>query len=184
MAGADDQVTGPAEARALVAGIPDARLAVVPGAAHLAPVEQPAAVTDLLARHFSTAWQPDRPATGRDARPAGPVRRCRHAAAVAPAPSRRGRAAAVARPARRRTPRIKVRREVLGDAHVDRALAAADDFGGDFQEFVTRYAWGEIWDRPGPRPAHPQLRHAHRAGRRRPPRASSPSTPAPPCATA
>jgi len=50
-------VTGPGEARTLVAGIPDARLAVVPGAAHLAPVEQPGAVTDLLVRHFSTAWQ-------------------------------------------------------------------------------------------------------------------------------
>jgi 3-oxoadipate enol-lactonase/4-carboxymuconolactone decarboxylase len=44
---------------------------------------------------------------------------------------------------------LKVRREVLGDAHVDRALATADEFSGDFQEFITRYAWGEIWDRPG-----------------------------------
>ncbi|MFE5218998.1 carboxymuconolactone decarboxylase family protein, partial [Streptomyces sp. NPDC056626] len=44
---------------------------------------------------------------------------------------------------------IKVRREVLGDAHVDRALASADAFSGDFQEFITRYAWGEIWSRPG-----------------------------------
>lgn len=44
---------------------------------------------------------------------------------------------------------IKVRREVLGDAHVDRALAQADEFSGDFQEFITRYAWGEIWNRPG-----------------------------------
>lgn len=44
---------------------------------------------------------------------------------------------------------LKVRREVLGDAHVDRVLAEADEFSGDFQEFVTRYAWGEIWDRPG-----------------------------------
>jgi 3-oxoadipate enol-lactonase/4-carboxymuconolactone decarboxylase len=44
---------------------------------------------------------------------------------------------------------IKVRREVLGDAHVDRTLARADEFSGDFQELVTRYAWGEIWDRPG-----------------------------------
>lgn len=44
---------------------------------------------------------------------------------------------------------IKVRREVLGDAHVDRTLGQADEFSTDFQEFVTRYAWGEIWDRPG-----------------------------------
>lgn len=57
LVGAEDQVTGPAEARTLVAGIPDARLALVPGASHLAPVEQPAAVCDLLLTHFSTAWQ-------------------------------------------------------------------------------------------------------------------------------
>jgi 3-oxoadipate enol-lactonase/4-carboxymuconolactone decarboxylase len=44
---------------------------------------------------------------------------------------------------------LKVRREVLGDAHVDRQLAQADEFSGDFQELLTRYAWGEIWDRPG-----------------------------------
>ncbi|PLW73704.1 3-oxoadipate enol-lactonase, partial [Streptomyces sp. DJ] len=43
----------------------------------------------------------------------------------------------------------RVRREVLGDAHVDRALAAADDFTGDFQDYVTRAAWGEVWTRPG-----------------------------------
>lgn len=41
-----------------------------------------------------------------------------------------------------------VRREVLGDEHVDRASAAADDFTADFQQFITRYAWGSIWTRP------------------------------------
>jgi 4-carboxymuconolactone decarboxylase len=44
---------------------------------------------------------------------------------------------------------LATRRAVLGDAHVDRALAAADGFTGDFQELITRYAWGEIWSRPG-----------------------------------
>lgn len=44
---------------------------------------------------------------------------------------------------------MKVRREILGDAHVDRAEAGKDEFTADFQEFITRYAWGEIWDRPG-----------------------------------
>ncbi|HTJ26841.1 MAG TPA: 4-carboxymuconolactone decarboxylase [Candidatus Limnocylindria bacterium] len=44
---------------------------------------------------------------------------------------------------------MKVRREVLGAAHVDRATAAATDFTRDFQEFITRYAWGEVWGRPG-----------------------------------
>jgi 4-carboxymuconolactone decarboxylase len=44
---------------------------------------------------------------------------------------------------------MRTRREVLGDAHVDRAQAAADDFTSDFQEFITRYAWGTIWARDG-----------------------------------
>lgn len=42
-----------------------------------------------------------------------------------------------------------VRREVLSDAHVDRATANADEFTSDFQEMITRYAWGTIWTRPG-----------------------------------
>jgi 3-oxoadipate enol-lactonase/4-carboxymuconolactone decarboxylase len=44
---------------------------------------------------------------------------------------------------------MKVRREVLGDAHVDRATESATPFTADFQDFITRYAWGEIWARPG-----------------------------------
>ena len=44
---------------------------------------------------------------------------------------------------------MKVRRSVLGDAHVDRALANLNDFNRTFQDFITRSAWGEIWSRPG-----------------------------------
>ncbi len=44
---------------------------------------------------------------------------------------------------------MRVRREVLGDAHVDRAVANATAVTADFQDFITRYAWGEIWSRPG-----------------------------------
>jgi 4-carboxymuconolactone decarboxylase/3-oxoadipate enol-lactonase/4-carboxymuconolactone decarboxylase len=44
---------------------------------------------------------------------------------------------------------MRIRREVLGDEHVDRALAATTDETSDFQDFITRYAWGEIWSRPG-----------------------------------
>ncbi|MDJ0356834.1 MAG: 4-carboxymuconolactone decarboxylase [Actinomycetota bacterium] len=44
---------------------------------------------------------------------------------------------------------MAVRREVLGDAHVDRAGASMDDFTEDFQSLITRYAWGSIWTRPG-----------------------------------
>jgi len=44
---------------------------------------------------------------------------------------------------------MKVRRAVLGDAHVDRSLAKRTDFNEEFQALITRYAWGEIWTRPG-----------------------------------
>jgi 4-carboxymuconolactone decarboxylase len=44
---------------------------------------------------------------------------------------------------------MKVRREVLGDEHVDRATASATDFSRPFQEFITRSAWGEAWTREG-----------------------------------
>jgi len=43
----------------------------------------------------------------------------------------------------------KVRRQVLGDAHVDRATAGTTEFTAPFQDLITRYAWGEIWSRPG-----------------------------------
>ena len=44
---------------------------------------------------------------------------------------------------------MATRREVLGDAHVDAAVAGTTPFTADFQELITRYAWGEIWSRPG-----------------------------------
>jgi 4-carboxymuconolactone decarboxylase len=44
---------------------------------------------------------------------------------------------------------MRTRREVLGDEHVDRALEGTTEFTADFQDLITRYAWGEIWARPG-----------------------------------
>ncbi len=44
---------------------------------------------------------------------------------------------------------MTVRREVLGDEHVNRAVAATTPLTEPFQDFITRYAWGEIWSRPG-----------------------------------
>ena len=44
---------------------------------------------------------------------------------------------------------MRVRREVLGDDHVDRATEQSNAFTADFQNLITRYAWGEIWTRPG-----------------------------------
>ncbi|MES9806955.1 bifunctional 3-oxoadipate enol-lactonase/4-carboxymuconolactone decarboxylase PcaDC [Streptomyces cinereoruber] len=141
LVGSEDQVTGPAEARTLVAGIADARLAVVPGASHLAPVEQPAAVTDLLLDHFAGTVQDTSGALTVPPLPAGPA-----PAAEPAAPAPAAEPAGDARP----DPYEKglgLRREVLGDAHVDRALA--EDPDGTLQEFVNRYEWGEVWSREG-----------------------------------
>ncbi|KUJ70903.1 3-oxoadipate enol-lactonase [Streptomyces albus subsp. albus] len=157
LVGAEDQTTPAADARVLVAGIPDARLALVPGSCHLTPVEQPAAVTDLLVRHFSGSWQSTEHTTGMTAvtgttgipvpalRPQPTPPSVVPVAEIAPVRPEQ--------PAEARSSTydqgIKVRREVLGDAHVDRAQANRDEFTEDFQDFVTRYAWGEVWSRPG-----------------------------------
>ncbi|MFI6789691.1 4-carboxymuconolactone decarboxylase [Nonomuraea sp. NPDC050383] len=101
LAGRDDPATPPAHARELADGIAGATLVELPGAAHLANVDQPEKVTSALLAHL----------------PAGSG--------------------------------MRVRREVLGDEHVDRAIARTSGFTRDFQDFITRYAWGEIWTRPG-----------------------------------
>ena len=49
----------------------------------------------------------------------------------------------------RRDEGMRTRREVLGDAHVDAAVAGTTPFTEAFQDLITRYAWGEIWSRPG-----------------------------------
>ncbi|MFF3981702.1 alpha/beta fold hydrolase [Streptomyces sp. NPDC001828] len=181
LVGAEDRVTGPGDARTLVAGIPGAGLAVVPGAAHLAPVEQPAAVTDLLVRHFSTAWQAaPESTTGLTAMPAPPAATpMAPPAPVAPfAPPAPGAPFAPEAPADAAAPApdqaapdqpaavepvavepparpdaydlgMRIRREVLGDAHVDAETVGADAFGADFDALTTRHAWGEVWAREG-----------------------------------
>ncbi|MFF7851967.1 alpha/beta fold hydrolase [Streptomyces sp. NPDC007910] len=141
LVGSEDQVTGPAEARTLVAGIADARLAVVPGASHLAPVEQPAAVTDLLLDHFAGTVQdtsgtltvpPLSAGPAPAAEPAAPAPAAEPAGDGRPDPYEKG---------------LGLRREVLGDAQVDRALA--EDPDGTLQGLVHRYEWGEVWSREG-----------------------------------
>ena len=106
IAGRQDIATPPPHARELADGIPGATLLEIPGAGHLAPVEQPKAVLGALSRHLGI--EGDRYATG-----------------------------------------MAVRRAVLGDDHVNRAVATTNAFTADFQDFITRYAWGEIWTRPG-----------------------------------
>lgn len=49
----------------------------------------------------------------------------------------------------RRGQGFAVRREVLSDEHVDRAIAATTELNADFQDFITRVAWGDVWSRPG-----------------------------------
>ncbi len=181
LVGSDDQVTGPAEARTLVAGIPDARLAVVPGASHLVPVEQPAGRHRPAgaALHHRLADRPRR-VHGPDRRPGRPRDRTRRPPAaralapsaapvqpaMAPPPQSAGPIAEIAPAAvRPQVPAqgrpdpyeagLKARREVLGDAHVDQALAQADEFSGIFQEFLTPVRVGRGLGPARPGPAHP-----------------------------
>ncbi|NEW76612.1 bifunctional 3-oxoadipate enol-lactonase/4-carboxymuconolactone decarboxylase PcaDC [Streptomyces rhizosphaericus] len=110
VAGRDDPATPPSHARQIADAVPGASLLEVAGAAHLAGVERPEAVTGALLTHLSnpTPSQPRDDAS-------------RHDAGMA------------------------VRRAVLGDAHVARAVARTTPFTARFQDFITRYAWGEIW---------------------------------------
>jgi 3-oxoadipate enol-lactonase/4-carboxymuconolactone decarboxylase len=138
VAGADDTETPPADARLLVAGIRDARLAVVPGTGHLAPVEEPAAVGTLLVRHFESAWAADRTAAPVPYAPAPPPVQPRVPAPAAPPPGPDAYAEG-----------MRIRREMVGDAEVEAAVTRAKQFGGGFDEFATRWGWGETWTRPG-----------------------------------
>lgn len=103
----------------LAASITGARHELIHGAAHLPSLERPAEVAELLLQLFAA------PPTG------GGVAGSSRTAASAYEEG------------------MIVRRSVLGDAHVDRATAAITPETADFQDFITRYAWGEIWTRPG-----------------------------------
>ena len=104
VSGIRDPATPPEHGQAIAAGIAGARFEVV-DAAHLATVEQPGRIVQLLLEHFG-------------------------AGATLSAG-------------------FRTRRAVLGDAHVDRAVAASTEFSAPFQDFITRSAWGDVWSRPG-----------------------------------
>ncbi|MFC5835486.1 4-carboxymuconolactone decarboxylase [Nonomuraea insulae] len=135
VAGRADPATPPPHARELADGIQDATLVEIPGAAHLANVDQPDRVTQALLTHLANVDQPD-----------GVTQALLTHLANVDQPDGVTQALLTDLPA---VPGMRVRREVLGDAHVDRAVARTTAFTRDFQDLITRYAWGEIWTRPG-----------------------------------
>jgi 3-oxoadipate enol-lactonase/4-carboxymuconolactone decarboxylase len=119
VSGEYDLPTPTALLKELADAIPEARQVTISNAGHLPAYEQPDTVAALLLAHIG----------GRAGTP-GSV-----------AGARTGHDTYSAG--------MTVRRAVLGDAHVDRATAAITPETADFQDFITRYAWGEIWTRPG-----------------------------------
>jgi 3-oxoadipate enol-lactonase/4-carboxymuconolactone decarboxylase len=121
VAGSEDVATPPALVEEIAAGIPGTRLVILDGVAHLPPAEAPSVVVKLLAQHLEPR---ELVTSGIPAEP-GHDSDALHTKGMA------------------------VRRAVLGDAHVDRATATASELTREFQDFITRYAWGAIWTRPG-----------------------------------
>lgn len=123
IAGSEDKSTPPASLQLIADSVRDGHAVVLDGVAHLAPIEAPEKVAQLLREHFLSAddGQLDSADVTASECSLGEV-------------YERG---------------MTVRREVLGDAHVDRANAAMTDFTSDFQTMITRYAWGGIWARDG-----------------------------------
>ncbi|MBF6357058.1 4-carboxymuconolactone decarboxylase [Nocardia higoensis] len=177
LAGAYDRATPVAAMAELAHGVRDGRLVVLDRAAHLAPVEAPGDTARVIAESAGIAPARPRPATG-GGRPADadPAARTASAAGAETTPDSRppesagavagtGPVAHTDAPASigpvaaadpdtvtiadRRAAGTAVRRAVLGDEHVDRATAAITDLTREFQEFITDYAWGGIWTRPG-----------------------------------
>ncbi|WP_040831923.1 bifunctional 3-oxoadipate enol-lactonase/4-carboxymuconolactone decarboxylase PcaDC [Nocardia jiangxiensis] len=125
IAGEQDPATPPATLRTIAEGVADARLEVLDPGAHLVSVEQAGPVTALIARHIAATSTSGYTAATVPAVPAPTDRADAHAAGML------------------------VRRTVLGDAHVDRSIAATTEFTAPFQDFITRTAWGDVWNRPG-----------------------------------
>ncbi|GMA20603.1 3-oxoadipate enol-lactonase [Arsenicicoccus piscis] len=148
--GTDDQVAPPRLADDITERCASARSIALGGVGHLAPAEDPqgtaSAVLSLAEHAGAVLTQPeDGSATEHDG---GSATGHEGARGTVPAASLGG--ADMSLTAQQTYDAgIGVRREVLGDAHVDRANAAIDEFSADFQNLITRYAWGTIWTRPG-----------------------------------
>jgi len=128
VSGEFDTVTPTAQLQELAARIPGARAVELAGVAHLPSLEQPIEVGAFLREWVAGATAAAGQAGATDS--------------AAPLPAGRTAASAYA-------DGMLVRRAVLGDAHVDAATAAITPETAVFQDFITRYAWGEIWTRPG-----------------------------------
>jgi 3-oxoadipate enol-lactonase / 4-carboxymuconolactone decarboxylase len=120
VAGAEDVTTPPELLADIASQVQHGRLVVLDQVAHLAAAEAPDLIAQLVEEHLSGGPPAEAEQAGTD-----DTERTTYEAGMV------------------------VRREVLGDAHVDRANAAITDFTSDFQELITRYAWGGIWTRPG-----------------------------------
>lgn len=131
VAGAEDKPTPPTKLAEIASGVRAARLEVLEGAAHLVPIEAPEVTAGLLSDFLAGrgAAEADAAAVGAEL-----------PTASGPRDADRDEVWAAG---------MRVRREVLSNAHVDRANAAVTDFTADFQDLITRFAWGEIWTRPG-----------------------------------
>ena len=148
VAGQLDQPTPPASLREVAAGVQRGEVVEVPGAAHLVPIEAPQVTAELITGFLGDSRfdeDADFPAAGASTK-----------ATSAPASTLLGAETPVTATGLPDLTRsqvleegMRVRREVLSDAHVDRAEAAKTDFTRDFQDLISRYAWGEIWTRPG-----------------------------------
>ncbi|WP_214319715.1 bifunctional 3-oxoadipate enol-lactonase/4-carboxymuconolactone decarboxylase PcaDC [Nonomuraea sediminis] len=145
IAGSDDPATPLDHSLTLTKAIPNATLTVLPGSAHLAPVQHPEEAT----RAILTFLQYDQPSiiptppthtTDADAPRSGDA-----VSSVSAGDDPRSLGVGD----ERWVAGMRTRREVLGDEHVDRAVAATTPFTADFQEMITRYAWDGIWNRPG-----------------------------------
>lgn len=119
VSGAADRVTPTAGLQLVAEGVRHGELVELDGVSHLAPAEAPERVAGLIRRHVLGQV----PAGDTSGDTSGDT--ARYDAGLV------------------------VRREVLGDAHVERALAGATDLTRDFQQLITQYAWGSIWTRPG-----------------------------------
>ncbi|MDX6740393.1 4-carboxymuconolactone decarboxylase [Actinocorallia sp. A-T 12471] len=167
--GKADPATPSPHARELADAIPSATLLELPAAAHLAPVDRPAPLASALLTHLTPASSahpapaqltPIAPASSAPlADPSPQADASASPQGTVAASSPQVRSGVSSRKAASPSPGgvgnelysvgMGVRREVLGDAHVDRANARMTEFTREFQGFITRYAWGEIWTRPG-----------------------------------